>query len=95
MNLHWIYLLSSLLVVGSALLGYRTYRLQRHIRRELKALRLANDAKARQARLAASLADDRLRSDAFDVVTNPEGGLNSYGHASVNRPVQIQNSYSL
>ncbi|MGQ7939164.1 hypothetical protein [Paraburkholderia sp. D1E] len=95
MNLYLIYLLSALLVLAAGILGYRTYRLQRHIRQELKALRVENGAKARQAKIAALSAAVPPGSTPYVTITNPEPGVNAYGLASVNRPVEIHNSYSL
>ncbi|MGF6534294.1 hypothetical protein P3T20_005098 [Paraburkholderia sp. GAS206C] len=95
MNLHLIYLLSALSVMAGGFLGYRTYHLQRHIRQELKALRVESDAKARQAKILAAVAAPDPVSTVYGAVTNPEGGTNAYGFAPMNRPVEIHNSYSL
>jgi hypothetical protein len=92
MSVHLIYLLSVALVMGAGILGYRTYLLQRHIRQELRALRAANDAKVRQAKIAESIA---AASPVCGVVSNPESGVNAYGLAPENRPIGIHNSYSL
>ncbi|RFU45649.1 hypothetical protein [Paraburkholderia sp. DHOC27] len=95
MNLHLIYLFSVASVAMAAAIGYRTYHLQRHIRQELRALRVQTDAKALQAKVAATVASVGGGQTGYGPVTNAESGFNAYGFAPVNRSVEIRNSYSL